>query len=160
MSDPLGVYLQDHLAGSVHAIELLEFIRDQHANDPLGPFAAQLLAEIEVDRNVLRGITERADVGSDGVKEAGAWLGNKLSRLKLKQGSKDGLGTLEALEFLELGIHRKWALWRALATVAAGDSRLHGTNFEQLAARAESQRAKVEERRLEASRAALRFAKT
>jgi hypothetical protein len=137
MSEPLGVYLQDHLAARVHAIGLVAYMRDQHANDPIGPFAAQLLAETEIDRQVLRGIAERVGVGSDGVQEAGAWLFDEVSRLKL-------------------GIHGKWALWRALPWLAAGDSRLQGTDFEQLAARAESQRAKLDERRLQAARAAWR----
>jgi len=65
------------------------------------------------------------------------------------------LGTFEALEFLELGIHGKWALWRALATVAVSDTRLRGLDYEQLAARAEAQRASVEERRLEIARTVL-----
>jgi hypothetical protein len=39
MSDPLATYLRDHLAGSVHAIELVEAIRDQHSDQPLARFA-------------------------------------------------------------------------------------------------------------------------
>jgi hypothetical protein len=42
MSEPLTTYLQDHLAGSVHAIELVETIRDHSAGDrDSPPFAAQ-----------------------------------------------------------------------------------------------------------------------
>lgn len=148
MSDPLATYLHDHLAGSVHAVSLLEFIRDQHEREPLGRFASGLLVEIEADREVLKQLADRAGVGSSDLKEFAAWLSEKVARLKLRQGG-DGLGTFEALEFLELGIHGKWALWRALATVAAGDPRLRGMDYEQLAARAEAQRASVEERRLE-----------
>jgi hypothetical protein len=70
----------------------------------------------------------------------------KVSRLKLKHGSADGLGTSEALEFLVIGIHGKWALWRALAEVASFDRRLQGVDFGELAARAENQHQKVEER--------------
>jgi hypothetical protein len=156
MSDPLATYLHDHLAGAVHAIDLLEFIRDQHAGEPLSRFAAELLAEIESDRKVLRELAERAGAGSSGLKELTAWLGEKLSRLKLRRGAAKGLGTFEALEFLELGIHGKWALWRALAEVAAADPRLRGTDFNHLAARAETQHSKVEQQRLEAARTALR----
>ena len=53
----------------------------------------------------------------------------KVSRLKLKHGSADGLGTFEALEFLVIGIHGKWALWRAMAELASFDSRLEGIDF-------------------------------
>ena len=53
------------------------------------------------------------------MKEWGAWLTEKVSRLKLKHGAADGLGTFEALEFLVIGIHGKRALWRAMAAVAS-----------------------------------------
>jgi hypothetical protein len=93
--------------------------------------------------------------GSSLVKELTAWFGEKITRLKLKRDDESVLGTFEALEFLELGIHGKWALWRALATVAPYDPRFEGTDFEHLAARAEIQRTQVEERRLELARPAL-----
>ena len=67
----------------------------------------------------------------------------------------DQLGILEALEFLELGVQGKLAMWRALSAASAADSRLQGLDYELLAARAESQAARVEQRRLEAARLAL-----
>jgi hypothetical protein len=155
MTDPLATYLHDHLAGSVHAIELLEFLHEQHSNDPLGQFAAELLVEIKADREVLETLAERVGTGSSLVKELTAWFGEKIARLKLKRDDEGVLGTFEALEFLELGIHGKWALWRALATVAPYDPQFEGTDFEHLAARAEIQRTQVEERRLEFARPAL-----
>jgi len=82
-------------------------------------------------------------------------LAEKVSRLKLKHGSAEGLGTFEALEFLVLVIHGKWALWRALSVVAGNDSRLQGTDFDELTARAKSQHERVDERRLTCSRSAL-----
>ena len=42
MNDPLATYLHDHLASAVHAIDLLEAIRDEHVSEPLGEFAALL----------------------------------------------------------------------------------------------------------------------
>jgi hypothetical protein len=100
----------------------------------------QLLVEIEADCDVLAKLIERRGAVSGGVKEWGAWLAEKVSRLKLKQSSPESLGTFEALEFLVLGIHGKWVLWRALNAVAASDSRLAGVDFDRLATRAESQR--------------------
>jgi hypothetical protein len=154
MSDPLSIYLHDHLAGAALAIELLESMREQHAGKPLGQFATALLVEIEQDRDVLRGLSERVGAASSAVKELTAWLAEKLSRVKLRgQGDKD-LETFEALEFLELGIHGKWALWRALAVAAATDVRLESTDFWHLAGRAEEQENSVEQQRLEAARTA------
>jgi hypothetical protein len=47
----LTTYLQDHLAGAIHAIELLKALRDHHAGKPLGQFATELLIETEADRD-------------------------------------------------------------------------------------------------------------
>jgi hypothetical protein len=52
MSDPLGTYLHDHLAGAAHAINLVEFMCDRYEGGELGQFAAWLLVEIESDRTV------------------------------------------------------------------------------------------------------------
>src|SRR5437016_10001692 len=97
-SDALTTYLQDHLAGALHAIELLKAMRDHFAGKPLGAFAAEVLAEVEADREVLASLTERMGGSAGGMKEWVAWLSEKVSRLKLKHGSADGLGTFEALE--------------------------------------------------------------
>jgi hypothetical protein len=156
MSDPLATYVHDHLAGAVVGINLLEALRDQQAGEPLGQFAAELLVELEADRAVLQGLSERVGAGSSALKEASAWLGQKVSRLKLRRRAAGGLGTFEALEALALGILGKLALWRALAVSAAADARLRGVDFDHLAARAQAQHARVEERRLEAARMVLR----
>jgi hypothetical protein len=155
MSEALATYLQDHLAGSVHAVGLLEFMRDEHAGEPLGQFASDLLTEIESDREVLRRLAEGVGSGASASKELGAWFGERLSRIKLHHHTDDGLGTFEALEFLELGIGGKLALWRALGAAAPTDARLKGIDFKHLATRAEFQQSQVEERRLEAAQVAL-----
>jgi len=154
MSEPLAIYLYDHLAGASLAIELLKSMRDQHSGAPLGEFAATLLAEIEADHVVLRALAERTGSGSSAVKQLGAWLTEKVSRLKLSGQSENDFRTFEALEFLQLGIHGKWALWRALDAVVAKDVRLQGTDFANLIARAELQEAEVEHRRLEVAQVA------
>jgi hypothetical protein len=149
MSDPLATYINDHLAGSAYAMDLVEFLRDTYEGQELGQFAAWLLREIAADREVLQGLAERAGGGgSSKAKELTAWLGEKVSRLKLGHGANNGLGLFEALEFLEIGIHGKLELWRAFAVVAPANPRLSGVDFEHLANRAEKQREEVESRRL------------
>jgi hypothetical protein len=154
MSDALATYLHDHFAGSNFAVELLEFLRDQYAGQRVGDAAAGMLGEIEDDRKILQGIIGRVGNGVPMMKEASAWIGEKLSELKLRQGA---FGTFEALEALALGILGKVALWRALATLADSDPRLSGVDFNQLAARAEEQHSRAEELRLQCVRTA--FAK-
>jgi hypothetical protein len=89
------------------------------------------------------------------MKEWGAWLGEEVSRLKLKHGRGAGLGTFEALELLVVEIHGKLALWRALSLVAVCDPRFQGTDIEQLVMRVKDQHDKVDVRRLECARSAL-----
>jgi len=148
MSDSLAIYLQDHLAGAAYAIDLVEFMRDQHKNDELGQFAATLLLDIKADRDVLQQVIVRVGSGSSVVKELTAWLGEKVSRTKLRHEAGDGLGLFESLEFLSLGITGKVKLWRALEVATTSNPRLRGLDFHQLAARAEAQHAQVERWRL------------
>ena len=148
MSNPLGTYINDHLAGSAYAIDLVEFLRDTYEGEELGQFAAWLLAEIKADREVLEHLRERVGAGSSKGKELAAWLGHKVSLLKLGHTFNDRLGLFEALEFLEFGIHGKSELWRAFAVIAPANPQLRGVDFEQLANRAEKQRSEVENRRL------------
>jgi hypothetical protein len=54
MNDPLGTYLADHLAGAMHAIEVLQNIRSQYGEQPLGEFARNILNEVEADRTPSR----------------------------------------------------------------------------------------------------------
>jgi hypothetical protein len=44
MSDPLAIYLHDHMAGSHFAIKLLESLHDQYKDEGLGQFALALCA--------------------------------------------------------------------------------------------------------------------
>jgi hypothetical protein len=154
MTDTLATYLHDHLAGAEHALETLRNIRERHANEPLGQFAAELHSDIDADRNVLRDLAERTGAGSSKVKEVGAWVSEKLSRIKLND-SANGFGTFEALEFVELGIRGKRLLWIVLSEAAADDERLQGLDYAKLVERAETQEIQVEKRRLQLGRAAL-----
>jgi hypothetical protein len=155
MSDALGTYLDDHLAGAAGAIAILEHLRDEHAGTPVGRLAIDLLAEIEADRAIVQGLAERAGNGGSPLKDATAWLGEKVSRLKIGRTAGGELGLFEALEMLALGILGKLALWKALSAVAPFDARLPGIDYDHLIGRAENQHARVEAHRLDAAHRAL-----
>ena len=87
MSDPLSTYLHDHLAAAQFAVELLKSLHEQHAGEPLGAFAATLLREVEEDRQTLQRIVDQAGTEASLLKEATAWVGEKVSRFKLRHGS-------------------------------------------------------------------------
>ena len=154
-NDALSTYVEDHLAGATAGLELLEALSAQHQGDPTGALARRLLPEVEDDRRTLEGIARTLDAGS-ALKEAGAWIAEKVSRLKLHRDVKGVLGTFEALEAMTLGVLGKRALWRALAVAAASDARLAGFDFGALAASAERQHALLEDERLRAATVALR----
>src|SRR3954447_24395050 len=83
MNDNLPTYLNDHLIGARFAIEMLERLRDSTKNDSFARHLAELLEQIEEDRDVLQGLVEKIGQKRNVLKEAGAWLGEKASRLKL-----------------------------------------------------------------------------
>jgi hypothetical protein len=147
MDEPLAIYLHDHLAGAEYAIDLTGALGDHYEGKALGDFADSLLREITQDRDTLRLIADQIGKPSGGIKEAAAWLSEKISRLKLDHSDSTGLGTFEALEFLQLGIHGKLALWLVLGELSGEDQRLKGYDFDELASRAQHQEKLVEERR-------------
>jgi len=155
MSDnALEIYLTDHMAGSVSAVDLAR--RGAKNNDgPVGQFFAGLAREIEVDRRTLEDIAARVGTQASPLKQAGAVAVERLSRLKIDHrftGSPE-LSLLLELELLWLGIHGKRALWQTLGAVA-GD-RLADVDFGQLTRRADEQLAGLEQQRLSAARVAL-----
>lgn len=156
-SKHVATYLNDHLAGAVAAIDLLEQLEAAEPDATSTRALAELRAEIVADRQALGALMSRLQIDESRSRKAMAWLAEQASRIKLRLGDPtDGaLGRLEALEALALGIEGKRALWRCLATVANDAPGLRDVDYERLTQRAEDQRRRVEGMRLEAARAAL-----
>jgi hypothetical protein len=151
----LGIYLQDHLAGSTGGLELVKRAAGEHDGTPLGTFLAQLRDEIADDRRALEDLMEQLGVHADRAKVAVAWAGEKAGRLK-PNGELRGpspLTPLVELEMLSIGIEGKRLLWLALAEIESIP--LSAERLAELAARAESQRGRLEDYRREAARGAL-----
>jgi hypothetical protein len=155
-SQALTTYLNDHLAGSVGALELLE-----HLSPLVRPAERDLLnglrTEIREDQQLLKELLERLGETESPMRKVAAWISEKLSEVKLKfDEPKDGeLRVLEALEALGLGIQGKLALWRALQTVSGTDSRLRAVDFGGLERRALDQFERIDRLRLQFARTAL-----
>jgi hypothetical protein len=120
--EQLPIYLKDHLAGSVGALELLDHLIETYKGKPLEEFFQNLRDEIDADQDTLQDLVEKLGKQESAVRKAGAWVAEKVSRVKiqLSDSKKNQLGLLHALEALVLGITGKRALWTALA-VAADD---------------------------------------
>lgn len=152
----LGIYLNDHLAGSTVGLELAKRARGQNRNSAYGDFLDTLAEEIEEDRETLKGIMDDLGIRKDPAKVAAGWIGEKAGRLKLN-GQLTGyspLSRLVELEGLALGVTGKLALWKALR-LADTEPALDGPALERLIERAERQQRGLEERRLTAAREAL-----
>ncbi len=132
MSDPLVTYLEDHKAGAGLAIGLLQAMEARHDDKSLSQFARSILVGVEEDEKTLQILAKEIGTGSNLLKEAAAWVGEKASRVKLGAGLSGDFGTFEALEFLALGIQGKLSLWHALQVVAVLDTRLRGLDFNAL----------------------------
>jgi hypothetical protein len=156
-NDTLTAYLNDHLAGSTAALELLEHMCGTASAPGDREFLTGLSGEIAEDRQTLEDIVRRVGGHQSAVRQIGGWIAEKAGRLKLMLDDPSGgaLKRLESLELLALGIHGKQALWRALASVAPMVPQLADLRFLELEARAVDQHARVEARRVEAARAAL-----
>jgi hypothetical protein len=153
----LATYLNDHLAGAVGALELIEHFKTAQAGTPLERFLTQLQVEISEDRELLEALMVRLHIRESRTRQATAWLGEKVSELKVRLGNPadEPLRHLETFEALSLGIEGKRSLWLALAEAAQNAPGLQGVEYARLIERAEAQRRQVEERRLQAARAAL-----
>ena len=157
MSDgKVSTYLNDHLAGSVGAIELMERAIQENAGSLLARRLEEILREIKKDQAVVQDLIERIGAKENPLKKAGAWLVEKAGRVKLG-GSDDPseLARLEVLETLTMGVHGKRALWRALRVVADRYPALQELDLNLLERRAVEQHDRVEEWRLEAAREVL-----
>jgi hypothetical protein len=153
-STPLRAYLNDHLAGSTAAIDLIAKMRSNNAGTEFGAFLDALYEDIQADRTVLEQVMETLGVTSDTVKQAGGWIVEKLSRVMLDArvtGSED-LSRLMETEALSLGIEGKIAGWRALEQLPQSDL---GVDLDALIERARDQRSRLEPFRIDAARRAL-----
>lgn len=153
----LATYLNDHLAGSVAAIELLDHLIKEQAGQRLEKFLTDLCDEISADQQVLRDLIHKLGFEESAVRKTGAWVMEKLARPKMDVAGDEGggLGVLQALEALALGITGKQLLWRSLGTVEANSTHLQGINLPSLEQRAVEQFERVERERLHLARAAL-----
>jgi hypothetical protein len=153
--EKLGDYLNDHLAGSVGAVELLDRMVEACAGKPLERFFRDLRDDVHQDQEQLRALMQKLGVTESTVRKSGAWMAEKLTRPKIDpgDGSKEETGVFLALEALVLGITGKRSLWRALQAASRTMPALARLDYSGLEKRSIEQCERVEARRLEIARA-------
>ena len=142
-----SIYLNDHLAGSVGALEMLDDMIAAQKERPLEKFLTTLRNDIESDQADLKRLIEELGIEESPVRKAGAWVAEKFSRVKLRIGDTGGanLALLQSLESLSLGIAGKRSLWRTLIAVTKSTPQLFRVDFPRLEQRATDQFKRVEQ---------------
>ena len=156
-NEPLDVYLNDHLAASAAAVELVERITRSNPGTALATHLEGLKPEIEADRATLAAVMERCGVSPSKPKQVAGKVLETLSRLRLDErvtGDADVTRLLE-LESLSLGIEGKASLWLSLQQVEARRPELGSFDLGALVGRAGSQRSALEPFKQEAAATAL-----
>src|SRR5947208_10249518 len=127
----LDSYLNDHLAGSISALELIAHWADVHKGEPLGSFFVETEREIKADQDTLRDVMRNLGIEESKVRQVGAWVAEKVGRARLMiAGDEQGsLGLVLTLEGLIMGVTGKKLMWRALG--ATKSPRLTSYNFEE-----------------------------
>jgi nucleotide-binding universal stress UspA family protein len=145
--DLLGVYLNDHLAGSTVGMSLARrMVASAEPGSERATVLSRLATEITEDRSALLRIMAALDIQVRGYKVFAAWAGEKVGRLKLNSYllTRSPLSDLEETEFLWLSVEGKAAGWRTLREIADRDSRLDAGRLDDLIARANHQASVLE----------------
>jgi hypothetical protein len=150
----LGIYLNDHLAGSRFGLDLAQRAARRNAGSPVGDYLSTLRVELEQDRTLLERVMRGLEVPKDRLKEGAAWAMAWMEWLKPNGGGLLGYSPLSRvmdLEALCIGTRGRICMWRALERLARTEPRLAGMDFEACVTRAEAQLKALERLRLRAS---------
>jgi hypothetical protein len=149
--DALTTYLNDHVAGSVAALELFDHLIQLQRGSAREQELLAIRQEVAEDQNVLLGLLERVGGKESGVRNALAWITEKFGRLKLHldDPGDDQFRIFEALEALALGIQGKAALWRALGSASSRLPEVRTVDYRALEDRARNQFSRVDRIRLQ-----------
>jgi hypothetical protein len=157
-NEHLGTYLNNHLAGAMAALELMQHLEEQQADTSVSSFLAELRNEVTEEGQALEALLDRLQIDQSRTRKALAWLTEKGAQLKLQldDAASGELHLFEGLEALVIGLEGKRALWEALAVVAEDEPALQGPDYTQLIQRSKAQHRRAEAVRRDAARAAFR----
>src|SRR5260370_37151217 len=88
----LDSYLNEHLAGSVAALELIAHCAHLCKGIPLGAFFSGMEAQIATEQDTLRDLMTRLSIEESKVLQAGARAGEKLRRALMARAGDADLG--------------------------------------------------------------------
>jgi hypothetical protein len=147
----LGIYLNDHLAGSMAGVERARMTRDANQGTEFAAPLAAVCRGIEEDRATLESIVDDLGIGRSKIKPLLGRLGEIIGRAK-PNGQLRGYSPLSRvvdLESLVLGISGKRRLWILLGELLDGEI---AVDTATLIRRAEDQLATIEDLQVRAAR--------
>lgn len=151
----LSIYLNDHLAVLAGSHELATRSMESNGGTALGEFLHEVVESLDEDRAALEALMDERDITQNWAKSGGAWLAERVGRLKLN-GEITGYSPLSRLvetEGIELALHAKRSFWDTLSEV--GISEAGGRQTSELANRTNEHIEKMKSFRLAAAREAL-----
>jgi hypothetical protein len=153
----LPIYLNDHLAAAVGAVQLARRAAGSNRGTEYGDALAELAEEINEDRHALQGLMKRFGARGDAIKLVAAVGAERLGRFKLNGEllRYSPLSRLEELELLSVGVAGKLGLWRNLRDTIGDDPRTREVDLDELIERATSQRRRLDGLRKRAAAEAL-----
>lgn len=149
----LGTYLQDHYAGSSAGIELFRRAADQQSDPVARTALTRIIEQIDAERVALERFLAVVGSKPDPVKNAGAWVAEKLGRFK-PNGElmrRSPLSDVVELEMLRIAVEGKAAGWRVLRKLAEDEERFAVAELDALLKDAAAQIAELEELRMTAA---------
>lgn len=149
----LGIYLNDHLAGSVVGSNLSRRLAARERRLAGAEALERLATEIAVDREELVDMMRILDVPIRHYKMWAASAAERAGRLKLNGRliTRSPLSRVLELEAMRLGVEGKAAGWRTLRSLAETDGRLDIRRLDELIARARMQADELERLRVQAA---------
>ena len=151
MSNHIATYLNDHLAGSESAIELLRGLENAYPDTSEATLASSLREEFADEQRQLREVMQSAGIGVSTLRKVAGMIGSKLSELKLTvdDHASGKFRLLESLEMVSVGIAGKRLLWHALECASKTNERLAVLDYRALEAQAKNQRERIESLRIQ-----------
>jgi hypothetical protein len=152
----LDIYLNDHLAGSQGALELMQRLVESRKDSRVSSTVAEVRAEVLAERQQLEALMDRLQFDKSRSRQAAGWLAEKAAQVKLHLDDPQNgdLRLFESLEAITLGLSGKLALWRALEAVAEHMPELHGIDYPRLVEQSKDQHRRIEELRVRAAKKA------
>jgi hypothetical protein len=130
-NDWLPAYLQDHLAGSVAAVDLARRRRDAETDGSSKAILQRFIEDVEEDRSRLRDLMDELGTRPSVPKQAIATGASWLDAARSVVGSP-GLSRIRDLELLLMGVRGKELLWQTLGRLGVLDPPTHRVLLERV----------------------------